>query len=128
MSDSDVEVIREVNAAIAKGEPGAVAERVHPDVVWEHNIGTGSPEEGVYQGRESLIRLFERVVETWEYLRPEPRSIERLDEGRYRVRGALRAKHRTSDTEIGASYEQYLEVRDHLLVKGEMKTGEISFK
>jgi ketosteroid isomerase-like protein len=128
LSDSDVEVIQAVNDAVAKGEPRAVAERLHPDVVWEHNIGTGSPEEGVYQGRESLILLFERVVETWEYIRPEPHSIERLDDGRYRVRGDLRAKHRTSDTEIGASYEQHVEVRDGQLVKGSMKTGEISFK
>ena len=78
-------------------------------------------------GRESLIQLFERVVETWEYIRPEPHSIERLDDGRYRVKGDLRVKHRTSDTEIGAPYEQHLELRDLLLVKGEMKSGEIAF-
>jgi hypothetical protein len=53
-------------------------------------------------------------------------SIDRLDEGRYRVRGELRAKHRTSDAEIGDFYEQHLEVRDGELVKGWMKTGEIS--
>jgi ketosteroid isomerase-like protein len=125
VSDPSVEVIREVNEAIASGDPRAAAERVHPDVVWEHNIGTGSPEEGVYRGRESLIRLFERVVETWEYIRPEPHRIDRLEDGRYRVSGDLRAKHRSSDTEIGSSYEQHVEVRDLLLVKGEMKTGEI---
>jgi ketosteroid isomerase-like protein len=121
VSDSNVEVIREVNDAIGIGDPRAVAERLDPDVVWEHNIGTGSPEEGVYRGRESLIQLFERIVETWEYIRLEPRTIDRLDDGRYRVRGDLRAKHRTSDAEIPASYEQHLEVRDLLLVKGEIK-------
>jgi hypothetical protein len=72
-----------------------------------------------------VIRSFERVVETWEYIRPESHSIERLEDGRYHVRGDLRAKHRTSNMEIGASYEQHLEVRDLLLVKGEMKTEEI---
>jgi len=126
VSDSDVDAIREVNDAIAKGDPGAVASLLHPDIVWEHNIGVGSPEEGVYRGRESVIGLFERIVETWEYIRPEPRSIELLDDGRYRVRGELRAKHRTSDTEISTSYEQHLEVSDEELVKGWMNTGEIS--
>ena len=126
VSDPNLDVIREVNDAIANGDPGSVAGRLHPDVVWEHNIGVGSPEEGVYRGRENVISLLERVVETWEYLRPEPRSIDRLDEGRYHVRGELVAKHRTSDTEIGASYEQELEVREGSLVKGSMKTGEIS--
>jgi hypothetical protein len=43
------------------------------------------------------------------------------------VRGDLRAKHRTSDAEVAAYYEQHLEVRDLLLVKGDMKTGETAF-
>ena len=126
MTDSDVDVIDEVNDAVAKGDPSAVAERLHPDVVWEHNIGVGSPEEGVYRGRKNVIRLLERIVESWEYIRPEPLSIDLLDDGRYRVRGELRAKHRTSDTEIRTSYEQHLEVLDGELVKGWMNTGEIS--
>ncbi len=127
VSDPNVEVIREVNGAIAAGNPRAAAERLHPDIIWEHNIGAGTPEEGVYRGRESLIQLFERVVETWEYIRPEPDSIDRLEDGRYHVKGALRIKHRTSDAEIGSPYEQHLEIRDLLLVKGEMKSGEIAF-
>jgi ketosteroid isomerase-like protein len=126
VTDSDVDVIGEIYDAVAKGDPGAVAGRLHPDIVWEHNIGTGSPEEGVYRGRESVIRLFERIVETWEFIRPEPRGIDRLGDGRYRVRGELVAKHRTSDTKIGASYEQQFEFRDGELVKGWMKTGQVS--
>jgi len=126
VSDSDVEVIREVNDAVATGDLRAVVQRLHPDVVWEHNIGAGSPEEGLYQGRDDVIGLFERIVETWEYIRPEPRSIDSLGEGTYRVTGNLRAKHRLSDSEINASYEQRLDVRDGALVKGTMKTGEVS--
>jgi ketosteroid isomerase-like protein len=126
VSDSDVEVIREVNDAVASGDTGLVAGHLHPDVVWEHNIGTGSPEEGVYRGRDDVVRLFERIVEPWEYIRPAPRDIDRLGDGTYRVRGELQAKHRTSDTEIHATYEQHLEIRDGALVRGRMTTGEIS--
>jgi ketosteroid isomerase-like protein len=125
-SKTDIDVIREVNEAVASGTPQAVAQHIHPDVVWEHNLGMGSPEEGVYRGRESVIALFERIVETWEYIRPEPRSVDRIGECRYHVQGELRAKHRTSDTEIGSHYEQDLEVKDGELVKGQMRTGEIS--
>lgn len=74
-----------------------------------------------------MIALLERIVEAWESIRPEPHSIDRLDNGRYRVRGELVAKHRTSDTEIRTSYEQHLEVLDGEMVRGTMKTGEISF-
>jgi ketosteroid isomerase-like protein len=126
VSDPNVDVIREFNDAVAKGDAELAAGRLHPDVVWEHNLGAGSPEEGVYRGRESVIELFERIVEPWEYIRAEPRSIDRIDAGAYRVVGELRAKHRTSDMEIGASYEQRLEIRDGELVKGSMKTGEMS--
>ena len=123
MSDPNVDTIRGVNDAIARGDLEAMAAHLHPDAVWEHNIGVGSLEEGVYEGRESVVRLYERIVEPWEYIRAEPRSIDQLDDGSYRVVGELRAKHRTSDTEVLASYEQRLEVRDGLLMKGSMKTG-----
>jgi ketosteroid isomerase-like protein len=126
VSTADVELIREVNDAVAAGDPALVATLLHPDVVWEHNIGTGSPEEGVYRGRDDVVRLFERIVEPWEVSRPAPRSIEELDAGSYHVRGELQAKHRTSNTEITASYEQHLEIRDGALVRGQMTTGEIS--
>jgi ketosteroid isomerase-like protein len=125
VSDPNVEAIREVNDAVATGDLGAVADHLHPDVVWEHNIGVGSPEEGVYRGRESVIRLFERIIEPWEYLRAEPRSIDLLDDGTYRITGDLHAKHRTSDMEVGASYEQRVELRDGELVRASMTTGEL---
>jgi ketosteroid isomerase-like protein len=127
VSDADVEMIREVNDAMGKGDLGRIVGCIHPDIVWEHNIGGGTPEEGVYRGRDSLIALFERVIETWEYIRPEPRSIELLSDGRYHVTGDLWVKHRISNTEIRAPYEQHLEVRDGMVVKGQMKSGEISF-
>jgi ketosteroid isomerase-like protein len=123
VTDPNVDLIHEVNNAIATRDMGAVAVRLHADVVWEHNIGTGSPEEGVYRGRDDVMRLLERIVEPWEYLRAEPRSIDQLGEGHYHVVGDLVAKHRTSNAEIASSYEQELESRDGLLTKGSMKTG-----
>ena len=126
MSDSGVDVIRAVNEAVAKGDPASVADHLHPQIVWEHNIGVGSPDEGIYRGRESVIALLERIVEAWESISPEPQAIDLIDDGRYRVRGELVAKHRTSDTEIRTFYEQHLEVVDGEMVKGVMKTGEVS--
>jgi ketosteroid isomerase-like protein len=123
VSDPGLDVIRDVYDALARGDLEAMAEHVDADVVWEHNLGVGSPEEGVYEGRESVVRLYERILEPWEYIRAEPRSIDQLEDGSYRVVGELHAKHRTSDTEVLAPYEQRLQVRDGLLTKGTMKTG-----
>jgi hypothetical protein len=91
--------------------------------VLPHHVGVGSPEEGVYEGREAVIRLFERIVEPWESLRPQPNSIDRLDDGTYLIKGELHAKHATSAIDIMVPYEQRVEVRDGLLVKGQMTTG-----
>jgi ketosteroid isomerase-like protein len=126
VSDQNVDVIHEVGDAMASGDTASIAARLHVDVVWEHNLGGGSPEEGVYRGRDDVVRLFERILEPWEYLRSKPRSINQVGEGRYRVAGDLIAKHRTSKVEIASSYEQELEFRDGLLVKGAMKTSDIS--
>jgi ketosteroid isomerase-like protein len=123
VSAEDVDRIREVNAAVMAGDMGNVSERLHPEVVWEHNLGGGSPEEGIYRGRESVIALLERILEVWEYLRAEPDEIRELGAGTYRVSGRLRGKHATSSTEIVSPYVQHFEMRDGLPLKGTMTTS-----
>lgn len=126
MSDADVELIRYVNATISRGDVEGAGATLHPDVVWEHNIGVGSPEEGVYRGREAVVRLYERIMEPWEHMRAEEDEIRELDDGSYLVTGHLRAKHATSEQVVVAPFEQRLELRDGLLVHGRMTTGTMS--
>ncbi len=46
---TDIEqTIHELNEATARKDISAFVELLHPDAVWEHNLGAGSPEEGVY--------------------------------------------------------------------------------
>jgi ketosteroid isomerase-like protein len=123
---SDVDRIRAVNEAIASSDFDTLSRLLDPDVVWEHNVGTGSPEEGVYRGRSDVLRLFERILDVWESLRAEPHEIRELGDGAYRVRGELRGKHAASATEVASPYEQYLEIRDGVLVKGRMTSGSIA--
>ena len=120
MTGLDAELIREVNAVVDSRDFDALAERMHPDVVWEHNTGVGSPEEGVYRGRESVVALLGRIVDAWESLRAEERELRDLGDGRYLVKGVLRAKHRTTQTEFDTPYEQLIVLRDGLLVFGRM--------
>ena len=126
MSDADVELIQEVNATMGRGDVRGMSERLHPDVVWEHNIGVGSPEEGVYRGREEVLRLYERIIEPWEYIRPEPDEIRGLEDGSFVVTGHLRAKHAISEQVVVASFEQQLWIRDGVLVRGSMTSGSMS--
>jgi ketosteroid isomerase-like protein len=120
----DRERIDEIDAALAAGDVEAFAQLMHPEVVWEHNLGRGSPEEGVYEGRDSMARLLERILEPWEYIRTHPHDVSRLEDGSYLVQGELRSKHAISDAEVVTPYEQRLEFRDGLLAKGSMTLGE----
>jgi len=125
VSAEDVDRIRQVNAAVMARDMDTVSERLHPDVVWEHNLGGGSPEEGVYRGRESVIALLERILEAWEYMRSEPREIRDLGGGAYHIRGELHVKHSTSATEMVEPFVQRFELHDGLLLRAQMTTGTV---
>ena len=117
------DVVREIHGAVERGDLQAFAEKLHPDAVWEHNPGGGSPEEGTYEGRTQIKQLFERILEGWDYMRPVVAEIRNGDGGVYQVRGELHCKHPTSETEIVVPYEQHLEFDGGLLSKGRMVFG-----
>jgi ketosteroid isomerase-like protein len=111
--------------AVAAGDMRAFSERLHPDIVWEHNIGGGSPEEGTYRGRDDVKRLVERIIEPWESMRLEPEQIEQVEEGTFLVRGKMHMKHATAASEILTPYEQRFEIEDGLVVRGRMTFGQL---
>ena len=59
------DLIREFNDAVERQDLAAFSKRLHRDVVWRHNIGLGTLEEGGYKGRETVMALFERILEPW---------------------------------------------------------------
>ena len=123
MSRENIELVREFNDAIERRDWEAVAKRVHPDVVWRHNIGVGTPEEGEYKGRESVIALFERIIEPWEHFRPVAHDVRDVGGGVLVISGEMHVKHKASATEIVTPYEQRVELQSGLLARGETVQG-----
>jgi ketosteroid isomerase-like protein len=123
VSKGDVDRIHELNDAVARKDLREFTDGMQPDAVWEHNPGTGSPEEGTYQGRDQIIGLFERILEGWEYMRPQATQIQEAEPGVYRIRGELHCKHTATTNEIVEQYDQTLEIRDGLMVRGRMVMG-----
>ena len=119
----DVQNMRDVTAAIGAKDLGALAPLIHPDAVWEHNLGSGSVEEGVYRGRESIVGLFARLVDAWEYMQPRSRDVVPGPAGTFHVRGELHSKHRATEAEVVTPYEQALEVKNGMLFRGRMSLG-----
>jgi ketosteroid isomerase-like protein len=120
---SDEELIRRMNDAVRAGDLDAFAEGLHPEVVWEHNLGGGSVEEGTYRGRENVAQLFQRIIEPWEYMRVEPEEIQRVDEQAFHISGKMLSKHATTKSEILTPYEQRLEFENGLLIRAQMTFG-----
>jgi ketosteroid isomerase-like protein len=119
-----IELIREMNEAVWARDSDAFVDRCHPDAVWEHNIGGGSPEEGVYEGREQIRQLFQRILDGFEDIRPIPAEVTETDTGVYLVRGELRCKLADSDAVIVEPYEQRLRIHDGLLSRCRMDFGD----
>jgi hypothetical protein len=67
--------IHGLNDAVGSNDLQRFTEGMTPDAAWEHNIGSGSPEEGVYEGRDQIRQLFERILEGWEFMRPDATEI-----------------------------------------------------
>jgi ketosteroid isomerase-like protein len=118
-----VDQVHELNEAAGAGDFARFADAMHPEAVWEHNPGSGSPEEGVYEGREQIIRLFRRIYEGWEYMRPVATDMREVEPGVFEIQGELHCKHSASENLIVAPYEQRLEIRDGLMARGRMVIG-----
>jgi ketosteroid isomerase-like protein len=89
---------------------GAV-EGMDPDVEWNHQPGTGAPEEGVYRGREEVKRLLGRLREAWDDFRVEIRDV--TDGGsKFVVNGVIHARGKISDIELQGDCEYVIEFRD----------------
>jgi ketosteroid isomerase-like protein len=123
VNNANEDRIRDLNEAVASSDLRRFTEGMKPDAVWEHNPGTGSPEEGTYEGREQIRQLFERLLEGWEYMRPSPNEIREIESGVYDIRGELHSKHAATENVIVSPYEQRLEIRDGLMVWCRMLVG-----
>lgn len=118
-----MEHIHALNEAAGINDSRTFTQMMHPDAVWEHNPGSGSPEEGVYEGREQIRQLFARILEGWEYMRPVATEVHEVEPGVYHVHGELRCKHAATENLIVEPFEQRLEIRDGLMARGRMVIG-----
>jgi ketosteroid isomerase-like protein len=116
-------MIERMNGAIGRRDIEAFLNGCAADAVWEHNPGGGSPEEGVYEGRDEIRHLFERILDGFEFLELAPREMNETAPGVWLVRGELRWKIPSAATEMTVPYEQQFETRDELMTRGRMTFG-----
>jgi ketosteroid isomerase-like protein len=95
---------------------GAV-ENMDPEIEWDHQPGTGAPEEGVYRGREEVRSLLERLREAWQDFRVDVHDVVDAGANEYVVNAVIHARGRVSDIELDAQCEYVLQFRDSKAVR-----------
>lgn len=78
----NVEIVRRVFGAVARGDAAAVLSYYHPEVEWDHTAGPvrdlmGGPQ--VWHGHDGLRAWFREWYEAWENM--EPDLVEVVDVG-----------------------------------------------
>jgi ketosteroid isomerase-like protein len=81
------------------------------DVEWEHQPGTGAPEEGTYQGIDEVRSLLGRLREAWHDFSVDVREV--VDHGDvFVVNAVIHARGRISEIALEGECEYVIEFRD----------------
>ena len=99
-------------AAIERKDFDEAEALLDPEIVWEHNLGEGTPEEGVYRGRGEVMDLFRRLLDAWREIRVDVRDTRPLATHSFEARGTMHFLHASSEAEIAMPYVQKFEVHD----------------
>jgi ketosteroid isomerase-like protein len=103
MSEENVEIVRRVYEAAARGDTATVLKLYDPEVVWDFSRPYGGLfGRGVYHGHEGLRNAFHEYHEAWESI--EDNWEELVDAGEHVVSVVKsRARGRASGVEVGGT-------------------------
>jgi ketosteroid isomerase-like protein len=117
MSQENVELARQNWELWSTGADDEVARQLAPDVEWHHNIGVGSPMEGIYRGREEVLQLSTGIRDTFGVVRVEIEDVRDLTSTEVLVLGSLYLEGRGSGAPVTTPFGAVTEVRDGLAVR-----------
>jgi ketosteroid isomerase-like protein len=119
MSQENVERIREVVAAMNRGDFETALERSHPDVEWQ--ALDVFPDAETYHGREGLRAFFQTWLDTFRGFRVHLEKCEALDEHRVVAMVRVSGEGTGGGVEVASPpFFQLFELRDGLLIRARM--------
>jgi ketosteroid isomerase-like protein len=117
MSHENVELARQNWELWSTGADDEVVRQLAPDVEWHHNIGLGSPLEGIYRGREEVLELSTAIRESFGVARVEIEDVRDLSSTEVLVLGSLHLEGRGSGAAVTTPFGAVTEIRDGLAVR-----------
>lgn len=100
-----------------QGADDEVARQLAPDVEWHHNVGLGTPLEGIYRGREAVLELFTAIRDSFGVASFEVEEVRHVSSSEVLVLGRLRVEGRGSGAAVTTPFGAVMEIVDGLAVQ-----------
>jgi len=94
-----------------------IARRLAPDVEWHHQIGLGTPAEGIYRGRGEVLKLSATLRDSFGVARVEIEDVRDLTPTEVLVLGTMHLEGRGSGAAVTTPFGAVTEVLDGLVVR-----------
>jgi ketosteroid isomerase-like protein len=117
MSQENVELTRQTWALWSEGADEEVARRLAPDVEWHHQIGIGTPAEGIYRGREEVLQLSAMIRDSFGVIRVEIEDARDVSATEVLTLGTLHLEGRGSGAAVTTPFGAVTDVLDGLAVR-----------
>jgi ketosteroid isomerase-like protein len=117
MSQENVELARRTWELWSQGADDEVARRLAPDVEWHHQIGIGTPAEGIYRGREEVLELSRTIRDSFAVIRVEIEQVRDLSPTEVLTLGTLHLEGRGSGVAVPTPFGALTDVLDGLAVR-----------
>jgi ketosteroid isomerase-like protein len=117
MSQENVDLARRNFELVSQGADDEVGRYLALDVEWHHNVGLGTPMEGIYHGREEVLALFRALRDSFGMIRFELEEVRDLPSGEVLSLGYLHVEGRGSGAAATTPFGAVTEIRDGLTVR-----------
>ncbi len=117
MSQENVDLARRNWELWSQGADDEAFRTLAPDAEWHHNIGLGTPLEGVYRGREDVLELSTTIRDSFGVARVEIEDVRDLSPTEVLTLGRLHLEGRGSGAAVTTPFGAVTDVLDGLVVR-----------
>jgi ketosteroid isomerase-like protein len=118
MLQANVDIVRQVLAAVNRSDWDMALRFYDTDATWEHNLGTGSPMEGIYRGHAGIRSLWESAAEVFGQLHfGEIQEARETEDGDLLILGGLQVGGASSGATAEVACGSVITIRDDRIAR-----------
>jgi ketosteroid isomerase-like protein len=117
MSRENVDALRRNFELWDRGADDELARQLAPDVEWHHNVGVGTPLEGIYRGRAQVLELFNAIRDSFGVAIYELEDVRELSSTEVLALGRIHLEGKGSGAAVGTPFGAVVEIVDGLVVR-----------